>query len=176
MGELDANAVTNPNSTILNGSRHMKERLFVQLSHHILPGQKFQKCPWIKEGMYHLPALSSCKWSPMKTVAILESSTTSSVIATLMWTQTPGNSLKTRTRYLSYSDIPWNRWMWNNNVDGSISKNFIVFSKMYLFRQLGASAVITASWDVYCMHSNCWNWTSSKLSSNMMSFRLRFKL
>ena len=25
-----------------------------------------------KEGMYHLPALSSCKWSPMKTVAILE--------------------------------------------------------------------------------------------------------
>ena len=59
-----------------------------------------------KEGMYHLPALSSCKWSPMKTVAILESSTTSLVIATLMWTQTPGNSLKTRTRYLSNSDIP----------------------------------------------------------------------
>ena len=41
MGELDANAVTNPNSTILNGSGHMKERLFVQLTHHILPGQKF---------------------------------------------------------------------------------------------------------------------------------------
>ena len=49
-------------------------------------------------------------------------------------------------------------------------------SKMYLFRQLGAFAVITASWDVYCMHSNCWNWTSSKLSSNknMMNFSLRF--
>ena len=58
-----------------------------------------------KEGMYHLPALSSCKWSPMKTVAILESSTTSLVIATLMWTQTPGNSLKTPIRYLYNSDI-----------------------------------------------------------------------
>ena len=57
-------------------------------------------------------------------------------------------------------------------------KIFIFVSKMYhLFRQLGAFAVITASWDVYCMLSNCWNWTSSKLSSNKrLSLSLSFIL
>ena len=51
-------------------------------------------------------------------------------------------------------------------MDGSIWKIFCLFvAKIYLFRQLGAFAVITATWKVYCLLSNCWNRTSCKLSS-----------